>query len=409
MGSTMQSYGRGRNEQGIRLFPRGEGAWQNISIGAIISIIVLANAGGAKCDEPALQVPPDLILQRFTVAKGGDNLKVPVSLGGTDYLFVVETGAPITIFDTSLPLGHPVDVASTFRDTNRQLRLYNSPDAKLGGLSLRTLEVVAGQDLRFLSQRLGYPVHGLLGMDFLGKHVVQIDIEKGNILFLKSAPKNAGTQVPILWEPGESQSVRCKTSPHEEIGFLIHTGGAEATCGSLGVLEARTLVQRGEDRQIGRSQPNPSQSFLWYRGGTITLGGFVVRSPVFCESYGRAPNTLSRGFWSRFVATFDFPERKLYLRKSSHFSRQDRWNGTGLHLWRRKESAEVHWVDLDSPAPQAGLKTGDVVVRVNDLDAKKTTLFELQNLLCDDGPFLCVVRRGSQEMRFAIRPVTQSP
>jgi hypothetical protein len=73
-------------------------------------VLLLGVTVGAHAGEGRPEVPPDLILERFSVAKGGDPLTVPVKVGGKDHIFVVDTGSDVTLFDTSLPLGEPLGV-----------------------------------------------------------------------------------------------------------------------------------------------------------------------------------------------------------------------------------------------------------------------------------------------------------
>ena len=159
--------------------------------------------------------------------------------------------------------------------------------------------------------------------------------------------------------------------------------------GSLGVLEIQSLVKHGEFREIGKTlyeSFSGTNSRTIFQGGVLSVGGFAVRSPIFDESHGSMPNGLGLGFWSRFAATFDFPARKVYLRKSVNFAHPDRWNATGLHLWKRLDSIEVAAVDPDSPAARAGLKKGDVLVNLNGLKADKTGLFDLRSRSLQRGP-----------------------
>ena len=97
--------------------------------------------------------------------------------------------------------------------------------------------------------------------------------------------------------------------------------------GSLGIVETFSLVRKGRLRKIAKIQRvsfSGPKSRLLFQGAALRIGEFAVQSPIFSESYGEMPNKLSLGFWSRFVATFDFPVRKVYLRKAANFGRPGR-------------------------------------------------------------------------------------
>ena len=175
--------------------------------------------------------------------------------------------------------------------------------------------------------------------------------------------------------------------------------------GNLGVLEIGSLTTNGKLRELGKTLEESisgTKSVRTFQGTVVKVAGFAIQSPIFHESYERNPNILGMGFWSRFVVTFDFPGRKVYLRKSIGYGRRDRWNASGLHLWKRLDSIEVHSVDQDSPASQAGLKKGDVLIELDGLNPSNTSLFDLGTALCRGGELTCVVRRDSQQRRLNI-------
>jgi hypothetical protein len=229
---------------------------------------------------------------------------------------------------------------------------------------------------------------------------------------LKSAPKSAGVELPISWEPGELPFVAAEITRGERTRFLVDTGESSLGSGGLGILETGSLVTEGQFRVIGKAlheSISGTTSRPLFQGKALSIGGFAVHSPIFSESHGTNPNKLGLRFWSRFVATFDFPGRKVYLRKSANFGRPDRWNATGLHLWKRGDSIEVCAVDSDSPADRAGLKKGDMLVELNGLNAATTGLFDLRYALCNGGELTCLVRRDSQERRLSISQTRQAP
>ncbi len=375
-----------------------------ISILIVVSLLAFASSG--RCEGPTSEIPSDLILERFTVPKNGDFRLVPVRFTGKDYLFVVDTGSTRSFFDASLPLGQPVDEL-TAEGTEGQVegKWYRPPDAKVGRIALGLVDSVPGIDLKSIRQVSGHPIQGMLGMDFLGRYVVHIDIERGEVLLLRSAPMSAGVELPLSWEPDDHPYVSAEFVPGERIRFAIDTGACGPGSGTLGLLETTSLERKGDFRVIGKSLAESisgSSSHLLFQGSTLNIGGFDVHSPIFSESHGKRPNRLGLTFCSRFAVTFDFPKRKVYLRKSAYFGRPDRWNATGLHLLMQENSVKVAAVDPDSPAARAGFKKGDILVELNGLQADKTALFDLHSALCNGGQLTCVVRRDSQARRLSI-------
>src|SRR2546428_669450 len=143
---------------------------RHISVKVLILVSVLASARSAQGEGPTPEIPSNLVLERFAVSKHGDALLVPVRVAEKDYLFVVDTGATGTVFDTSFPLGQPVDVVTAEGSEGKvEIMLYHPPEARLGRTSLGPLDAVAGMDLNSIRQVWGHPIQGILGMDFLGR------------------------------------------------------------------------------------------------------------------------------------------------------------------------------------------------------------------------------------------------
>jgi hypothetical protein len=369
----------------------------------LILLGVLAIVRSGHCEGPTPEIPSDLVLERFAVANNGDVLLIPVRIANKDHLVVVDTGTTNTLFDTSLPLGQPVgSVMADGAQKTTELTLYNPPAATAGKLPMHLFEPVAGMDMKSFRQISGHPVEGILGMDFLGNHVVQMDIAKGELVFLKSAPKNAGEELPISWEPGDVPYITGQIPPEVPFRFVVDTGMGGLDSGDLGVFKTRSLTRKGKLKEIGKTLMETisgTNSRLTFQGTELKVGTFAVQSPIFSESHGVSPDVLGRGFWSRFAVTFDFPKRKVYLRKSAGYGRPDRWNSTGLHLWKKTNLIEVHSVDPDSPASRAGLMKGDVLIELEGMMADKTSLFALFEVLCKGGQMTCLVRRETQERR----------
>jgi hypothetical protein len=151
-------------------------------------------------------------------------------------------------------------------------------------------------------------------------------------------------------------------------------------------------VQATLSQTLGRTRQSKEG-----RAGRLTVGDFAIANPVFATS---DYNMLSLGFLARFVVTFDFPHRTMYLKKGRRFDGPDRWDRSGLHLIRTAGKTIIHSVDKDSPAAAGGLRAEDVVVRVADRQAEQATLFQLRNLLCRaDKEVRLAVQRGDQQIQ----------
>lgn len=349
----------------------------------------------------------DNILERFAVAKGGDVLLLPVTVAGKERLFLLDTGCSHTVFDKTVDLGRPREtVLVNTPNGPAQVSVFDPPEGKVGKLPLRGLGPVGREDLSPLREATGYEIAGVLGMDFLGRHVVRIDFDKGEATFLKKAGRVANPSdkpIPIAWVPGAVPEVAAALRGREAIRFQIDTGHAGQCCGSL---EADCLRRLVRDEELCKVGCESARTFTGVcekaicRARRLTLGGFVVASPLLAEDGGA--NRLGLAFWSRFVVTFDFPGRAAYLSEGKGFDRKDRLNETGLGVVCRDGATVVGRVEGDSPAAKAGCKEGDVLLKVGGLVATKASLFEVRDAL-RSGPAACVVRRGQRQIELDLR------
>jgi hypothetical protein len=293
-------------------------------------------------------------------------------------------------------------MAQTVETTTRVMG-YDPPAATLGWRPLGLGAIVPGMDLRGLRERLEEDIEGLLGMDFLGRHVIHIDFDRGELLFLKSVPKNAGEAIPMGSEPAGQPNVSNLYVNGERFTFEIDTGFVGLGSGYMEVTGARKLFRTGEFSEVGANRLQTATSGVTcrvFRGRELSLGGFAVDGPVLGETRGN--NVLGLGFLSRFAVTFDFPGRTLYLRKGARYGRKDRWQMTGMFTRKRDHEFVIDEIDPGGPMGRAGAKKGDVLVEVGGRPARETSLMELREAQTQAGPVVWVVRRGGEVHRFTV-------
>jgi hypothetical protein len=347
-------------------------------------------------------VAPEPVLERFKVAIDGGLLLLPVELQGKRYLFALDTGASHCFYDTSLRslLGKPIrSVKMRTPDRDITVPIFRSPQGKVGKFSLPTDSEAFCMDLGKIREGSGQEIYGLLGMDFLKKHVFRIDFDAGEVTFLRSVGPNPGQRLPIMIQ-GNCPYVMIEA--HGLLGrgrFLIDTGSGGAGSGCLQASAFAVLAKRGCLTLVGQAHSESLSGSTMERVGrvgAISLGDYRHEKLLFAES---RRNVLGLNYWSRYVVTFDFPNSTLYLKKGRQFDRPDLRDMSGLTLLRRKGQTLVESVDEGSPAAQAGVKPRDVLIKIDDVKASETSLSRLNRLLCAEGKKRCLlIRRGEKEV-----------
>jgi hypothetical protein len=370
-------------------------------LGSATALIVASCAW----DQHALPVGKRaLVLESFDVFNDGDALLVPIDFNGKRYLFTVDTGSSKTIYDASFaPQLGKVQGPGAFESPGRDvvLPMYESPSASLGRLRVQTNEPVAVFDLSKVRQVSGHECYGILGMNFLAKHIVRYDPDLGTLQFLQALDADPGMAFPLYLEDDCLPRVEMHvTGTDIKFVCMIDTGysgfgSGDLTPDTFGLLtEKKKAMQVGECRTVTVDGESTSQVHCVT---DVELGDFKHKGLYFSPT--KYLQNLSLGFLRRYIVTFDFPNRTMYLKKSKQYDDADFRDRSGLHIFRPDGRIVLHSVDRESPADKAGLKACDVLLRVGDAATEKQRMYVLRRMLCEEGKTLAlVVRRGDREI-----------
>jgi hypothetical protein len=342
------------------------------------------------------------VLERFAVATGGEPLLLPVTFRGRTYQFCLDSGSTPNVFDTSLPLGDPLEETLVGgAEGPVRLRLFAAPEARAGGLNLQTAEPVVAFDFAMFRQVLGRDLHGFLGMPFFRSHVVRVDFDQGELLVLKAADPDCGRRFAVTYDPNGAPRLRIDLAGGNRPEAIIDTGWSGSACLAEPIFDA--TLKSGGLALVGTERSETLSGTSTLRLGRLTqlsLGEFTP--PGVLATEGKA-NRLGLGFWSRFVVTFDLPHDGVYLRRGKGFDRADTHDLSGLHLLRKEGQVVIHSVDKGSAAEAGGLKAGDALVRVGDTPVEAMSLFALRKRFCvGETTVQLTVRRGGKETEIAL-------
>jgi hypothetical protein len=374
-----------------RIFSRDCVLWLP-RIGALFLSLVLSLTGGAVCAgaEPLDEkLPPEAVIERFPIAKGEALLALPVELKRKKFLFALDTGAASCVYDSSLIplLGEPIQTRTVATsDGTARTQLFQPPDAKLGGLNLRAGRPVVAADLCRMREGTGQDVYGLIGMDFLAKHVVRIDPDLGEVVFLKSAGVEPRRRLPMTIENNLPYAQVKISGMDEPRPFLIDTGCSPG--GGTGLMRVETfdaLTKQGMIKPIGNAEAQSLSGMTLRRRGMvkeISLADHHHANLIFSASLR---NILGMNYWARYVTTFDFPGGAIYLKRGSSYDQPDMHDMSGLTLVRAEGRTLVISVEEGSPSALAGISPQDAILKANGKAAEGLPLQALRLLLAEKG------------------------
>jgi hypothetical protein len=343
----------------------------------------------------------------FTIGKDGRLVLLPVTLGPKTISCLVDTGASLCAFDTTLK-----EFLGQSRGTRNlqgaegpfRVETFDWPNAKLGEQVLKTAQPVACLDLRHIRDATNEPVLGVLGMDLLRTARFQIDFDEGIFRFLPSRPDNSrewGVQIPVRFKRDGPPLITACAAADVHDDFVIDTG---AQGNSLQEALFDALIDDGRIRK-GASFTSVAAT-RQVRGQRGRVDRFSIGPQEHRElRFSRLKySSLGLRYFSRYVVTFDFPDGCVYMRKGVHHLRPEPRATSGLTLKWQDRLPIVESVRADGPAARAGLARADVLVRIDGKEATEFDHFSLRELLTSE-PGRRVklsVRRAEHVLDFAV-------
>ena len=314
---------------------------------------------------------------------------VAATVNGQAGTFLLDTGTERSCLDTGfaarLPLKSTVveGVREAYRDASADdIRIR---DFGLGSFHLQNVAMLS-TDLRTTFLRAGFPIDGILGTDILKRFIVRVDFSSGSAQFgVKSAiPIGAkivklepvddlyfvplsvqGTSTRLLLDTGTNSTSISSTAwsritthwqPLSKLNGVRSTGSSE---NAHFVLVPRISVGGSSSRDVPlRIQPRTEQGLFADADFDGLLGSDVLQ---------------------QFIVTLDLASNRMYLTHNPN-SHIDRYLFSTIGIQFAKDADEgftIMAVWNPSPAATAGLKIGDRILAVNQLDTRRLSLDDL--------------------------------
>jgi hypothetical protein len=261
-------------------------------LGAILSLLLLCSGVAAPHSSaiiPAADLPGDVNINKE--AGRGGLLIVTLRLDGGDELpFLVDTGANGTVLGKSLEpkLGKRLGTGTARGwDSKGNANLYAAPKLYLGNTRLITGDTVWTGD----SDR-----QGILGMDCLKHYCIQLDFEAGKMRFLHPGQARAS-------ELGKAFPLTIKGN----ITYIHHAGLIPGTGTKNLMVDIGCRVDGLEDKSAIKGLAQILPECVWDGETYSNLAVAAVEHA----------NVIGLNFLARHLVTLDFPNRIMYLKKTS--------------------------------------------------------------------------------------------
>ncbi len=365
----------------------------------------------------------------FTLTASRRAIILPVRFDGNEYSFLLDTGSGVTIFDISLAeklKGWHIfpargrDATGVGFTASRK----DAPDAHVGPLSLKECRRVIVMDLGPLAEGLGLELQGILGMDFLKRYCVRFDPEAKVVQFIRTPgergwlwdPKPDVNRHPE-WETGlairldgnSRPRVKGRFGGETEVDFLLDTGHM----GTYNTVESKFFSRitggayqwESEGSSAGVTGKRVARKMRNAFVEDFRLGPLEYDSILFRDN---VRSVLGLMFLAHHQFTFDFPNRRLYLRQLHKMQYEDavkmEWTRYGFVLGRKDDRFVVLSVEPGKAAHRKGLRAGDVVLQLSRQDVRLFTVVDLMRHLASvDGEpqrWSLEIERGAEILEF---------
>ncbi|ADY28416.1 aspartyl protease family protein [Cellulophaga lytica] len=432
---------------------------------ALIFCMLFSIVSGAQ----TFELPEGKKYEKIKFKLVNNLIVLPAKINGAQFTFILDTGvskpilfnfadqdsvdiknvSEITI--RGLGGGEPI---KALKSTGNLLELNSFKNAN------QLVYIVLDKDLNF-SPKLGMPVHGILGYDFFKNHIVEINytntfIKVHNPKNYKQSKNKKIEYLPLSLERKKAYIeakalVKKNTVP---VKLLIDTGSSDAVWLFENKIKGISIQHKYFEDFLGKGLSGDIYGKRT-KIDQFKLGSYVIKdtktafpdsiSVKYLTKKGERNGSVGGEVLKRFNWVFDYPNKQVSFKKNSNYKKPFWFRTSGMALQHgglryikqsrlnaKKGLGNVSnnsftsnvTVSYDnevvislvpqivvsnlregSPAKDAGLKIGDVILEVNKKEAHKYKLQELTHMV-DDLPgkkVVVLVERRGERLLFNLR------
>jgi hypothetical protein len=383
-----------------------------------VSLMLLLLAGSCRTFVPSHRtIPVELLDRRIFMAEVRVNGSRPLS-------FLVDTGASSGTFVNRALLGElglREEAPEGMANPGGEVQV-----GRVGHVTLQAGDVLLEEQtlltapLSSFEPVLGHHLDGILGHAFLSQFVVHLDYVTPGITLLDRAPTD-GLVLPLaVIEDMPFIEVTLENGGRSTPARVEIDSGSFETLGLNGRFVTNTNLIDASARKFEEHGVGFGGETKGYRTrlAGLRLGSLTLRNPaisVTTDAGGYESKTASAGVLGaevlrRFDVVIDYPARRVVLRPNRFFD--DVWieDNSGLRLIATGAALErkvITGVSAASPAAEAGLREGDVLVSVDGVAAAGRPLVEVYQMLRGATPRQLVLEREGKriEATLKLRPL----
>ena len=346
--------------------------------------------------------------------------------GSGPYWFILDSGAATSIINERLANSLNLRIQAkiegrTSGDSSFDIGFVKGISFNLPGLDL-TNQTIGTAHLEPLEPLVGRTIDGLLGYDFISRFVVEVDYAAKTLnLYDPKAYQYSGSgeTIPITLD-GNLPYLRGRLAvPGRDLvegKFLVDTG----TSYFLELNKAFVERHKFLDATQKTIQPSPINSHeqgerRMGRVKNLQLGRFTIQNPVVgfsLTTHGVQADPNQDGIVGgdllrRFKVILDYSRGKMILEPNSYFAEPIEYDMSGADIIAEGadfKTFRVREVFADSPAAEAGLRNGDIIIAMDGRLATEFTLDQINGMFNQAGSeYVLTIKRGNNRLRLNLK------
>ena len=264
-------------------------------------------------------------------------------------------------------------------------------NVSVGRVTVSSIEIgdvrLTNQPYKILRFSSSAPERTIVGLQLLQRFVVSLDFDRGLMTLTRPdryTYKGTGVSVPFHFQDNQPE-VNGAVDGVAGV-FTIDTGDDGSLLLIAPFVNRYGLVQRyGAIIPYGGYAVGGATHGLMARAGELALLGADGRPVVTAANPVTELSQQQRGFdadryvsgnvgigiLKQFNLVFDYSRQQIIFEKNRRYGKKDVYNRTGLQLQRSGASWLVTHIAANSPASDAGVKIGDMVLSVNGRDTSQ--------------------------------------
>jgi len=310
----------------------------------------------------------------------GSHVFIPVTVSGKERLWVLDTGAGMTVLNKSfaeeLGLVLEGEIKGKGAGGVVSASFTTLPPYSIKGIKFED-QKVAVIDMNELIRRLGLDVVGILGFDFLSRFVTKVDFANELVSFYEPEKFEYISEGHVL-----GMHIYNKIFSVQATLDGTHAGSWTFDLGaSTTFLDGRYALREGYAKKdgvihMGHGAGNEFQA-KDIRCDSIQFAGFTVYEPEISFSYGGTDTNftadqigvLGNTLFRNFVLYCDYAGERLIVERGGKFNQPWSVDNSGLQIaWSDNHEVEVSFVSPDTPAEKSGFVKGDILRSINGIN-----------------------------------------